>query len=634
MPFKKIQLRPGIVRDVTNFSNEGGWYDCDNVRFRMGMPESIGGWIELLNGGSTTNALETTYGVCRCLHQWTTLAGQQFTAIGTDKKLLLLNQTTVSNITPVGPPITLLPNPLKMIQAPGVGPPTSNSLRVEHIGHGRVTGDSVIISGATAVGGFSAVDINKEFQIEVIDADSYRISMATSVPFISTSGGGSAVVATYEIPIGSASNTFVSGGWGVGTWGQGTWGTPRSGLESGIRIWSIDNFGEDLVAAIIGGKIYYWDASVGVGARAVELSSIAGSNQCPTINSAGIAVSEGDRHLLVFGANEVGSAAADPLLIRWGNQESLVEWEPRRDTTAGGLRVSAGSRIIAQTRGRQETVIWTDIGINALTFVGPPYTFGLNTTAQNVSIVGPNAVIEARNQLYWMDLNAFRFYNGSVNSLPCTVQSYVFDDFNWFQRAKVCAGHNSRFNEVWWWYPSADSIENNRYVAYNYVDNYWIIGSMSRTAWLDSSFSGYPIAWGTEINQYRLFQHETGVNRILRTLSGNLQVYSLASHVEGSDLTLLDGESFAFISRIAPDFSKTGASTNGPVVFEIKQRNFPQNTSAAGFSGALVSTSNPKELFVRVRTRQFALRVSSNTIDLGWRLGTTRFDIREDGRKQ
>jgi len=507
MPFKKIQLRPGIVRDVTNFSNEGGWYDCDNVRFRMGMPESIGGWIELLDGGDSVSLPSVGYGVCRCLHQWTTLAGQQFTAIGTDKKLLLLNQTTVSNITPVEPPIALAANPFTMNQNPGGPPFFSSSLRVQHVGHGRVTGDSVIFSGASSFGGFSAADINKEFQITVVNANSYDITMSSTVSYTAGSGGGSSVVATYEIPIGSSSNAFVSGGWGVGTWGQGTWGTPRSGLESGIRVWSIDNFGEDLVAAIIGGKIYYWDASAGVGSRAVELSSIAGSNQCPTINSAGIAVSEGDRHLLVFGSNEFGSATADPLLIRWGNQESLVEWEPRRDTTAGGLRVSAGSRIIAQTRGRQETVIWTDIGINALTFVGPPYTFGLNTTAQSVSIVGPNAVIEARNQLYWMDLNAFRFYNGSVNSLPCTVQSYVFDDFNWFQRAKVCAGHNSRFNEVWWWYPSADSIENNRYVAYNYVDNYWIIGSMSRTAWLDSSFSGYPIAWGTEMDRYRLFQH-------------------------------------------------------------------------------------------------------------------------------
>ena len=636
MPLKKIQLRPGITRDVTNFTNEGGWYDCDKVRFRMGMPESIGGWIEQLDGGSVFNQLDSPYGACRCLHDWTTLSGQQFTAIGTNKKLLLLNQTTLSNITPVGPPIALTSNPFKMIVAPGTGgPPQCNSLEVDHIAHGRSTGDSVIFSGSTSFGGFSAADINKEFMIEVIDDDRYRVYLSVTVPLIGGGGGGSAVVATYEIPIGPVSNSFLSGGYGVGTYGTGTYGTPRSGFESGIRIWSIDNFGEDLVAAIIGGKIYYWDASAGVGQRAVELSSLSGSNQCPTINSAGIAVSEGDRHLQVFGANPQGSSAADPLLIRWSNQEDLLEWEPRRDTTAGFLRVSAGSRMLAHSRGRQETVVWTDIGMNALTFTGPPYTFGLNTIASNVSIVGPNAAIEARNQIYWMDLNAFRFYNGSVNSLPCTVQSYVFDDFNWFQRQKVCAGHNSRFNEVWWWYPSASSIENNRYVAYNYVDNYWIVGEMSRTAWLDSSFSGYPIAWGVEgsIGRYRLLQHEIGVNAVLKTLIGTIQAYPISSYIEGADLTLLEGDQFAFISRIAPDFTKTGTSANGAVVFEIKQRNFPQNSLTTGFSGALVSTSNPKELFVRVRARQFALRVSSNTVDMGWRLGTTRFDIRDDGRK-
>lgn len=624
MPLKKIQLRPGITRDVTNFTNEGGWYDCDKVRFRMGMPESIGGWRSILNGELPfTNSTWT--GTARCLHQWTTLSGAQYTAIGTHKRLLIYDNWNLSDITPIASTVSLPNNPFTPV--PGI---ISRTLTVNAPSHGASVGDFVIISGSTDVGPFLASFVNTQHEItEIVNANSYKIAttFVASNPS-ATPAGGASVVAQYLIPIGRDINVFDSGGYGVGTYGTGTYGTPRTGLESGIRIWSIDNFGEDLVAAIIGGKIYYWDASAGVGQRAVELSSLSGSNQCPTINSAGIAVSEGDRHLQVFGANPQGSAAADPLLIRWSNQEDLLEWEPRRDTTAGFLRVSAGSRMLAHSRGRQETVVWTDIGMNALTFTGPPYTFGLNTIASNVSIVGPNAAIEARNQIYWMDLNAFRFYNGSVNSLPCTVQSYVFDDFNWFQRQKVCAGHNSRFNEVWWWYPSASSIENNRYVAYNYVDNYWIIGAMVRTAWLDSSFTGFPIAWGYENFANFLFEHETGVNAVIGPVS-----YPLSSYIEGADLTLLEGDQFAFISRIAPDFTKTGTSANGAVVFEIKQRNFPQNSLTTGFSGALVSTSNPKELFVRVRARQFALRVSSNTVDMGWRLGTTRFDIRDDGRK-
>ena len=620
MPLKKIQLRPGIIRDVTNFTNEGGWYDCDKVRFRMGMPESIGGWRDMANSSSTPFSA-SSFGVARALHQWSTLNGTQYTAIGTHKKLWLYNNITLFDITPIRATVTLGSNPFTTISVPN-----SNQLTVTHNGHGASAGDYVTFSGSTDVGSYLASFINVEHEItSVINANSYRITLGMSVnnpPVVS--GGGASVVAAYQIAIGPANASPLDGGWGMPPWGFGTWGGVSTGLSVQPRIWSIDNFGEDLVAAIIGGKIYYWDSSAGTGTRAVELSSVSGSNQCPTINSAGIAVSEGDRHLQVFGANPQGSSAADPLLIRWSNQEDLLEWEPRRDTTAGFLRVSAGSKILAHSRGRQETVIWTDIGKNTLTFTGPPYTFGLNTIASNVSIVGPNAATEARNQIYWMDLNAFRFYNGSVNTLPCTVQSYVFDDFNWLQREKVCAGHNSRFNEIWWWYPSASSEENNRYVAYNYVDDYWVIGAMSRTVWLDPSFSGYPIAFGADNGSYSLYEHETGTNAASVALS---------SYIEGSDLTLLEGDQFAFISRIAPDFARTGSNTTGQLTFEIKQRDFPQNDSTSGFSGALVSTSNPKELFVRVRTRQFALRVSSNTLNLGWRLGTTRFDIRDDGRK-
>jgi len=307
-------------------------------------------------------------------------------------------------------------------------------------------------------------------------------------------------------------------------------------------------------------------------------------------------------------------------LVRWSDQEDLLEWEPRRDTTAGGQRVSSGSQIIGWAQGRQETLIYTDIGINSMTFVGPPYTFGIIATAQNTSLISPNCIAEARNQQYWMDLNAFRFYNGSVNSLPCTVQAYVFDDFNFDQRYKVVAGNNARFNEIWWFYPSSSSIENDRYVTYNYVDNLWSIGTMVRTAWLDPSFSGFPIAAGLEY----LYTHETGYNA---------DGAALSAYVEGSDLTIADGEQFVFISRIAPDFTKLGTNTSGNIVYQIKSRDFPQSPQGTGFSGSLLAAAYPKELFVRVRTRQFAIRVSANETNLGWRLGTTRFDLQGDGRK-
>lgn len=627
MPLKKIQLRPGINRDVTNFTNEGGWYDCDKVRFRAGMPESIGGWKRLVANSNILGGLgnNSWLGVARNLHQWTTLSGVQYTAIGTNKRLLIWDNINIIDITPIRATASLPNNPFTPVT--GV---TSTDLTVTAPSHGASVGDFVIFSGSTAVGSFPAASINTQLEIiQIVNANSYVVRTgftASSPP--ATPGGGAAVVAQYLISIGPENAYPLELGWGMPPFGFGGDGGVATGLATQPRIWSMDNFGEDLVAAIIGDKIYYWDSSAGTGARAVELSSLAGSSQCPTINSAGIAVSEGDRHLQVFGANANGSAAVDPLLIRWSSQEDLLDWEERRDNTAGSLRISAGSRILAHSRGRQESVIWTDIGMNTLTFIGPPYTFGINSIASNVSIVGPNAAVEARNQIYWMDLNAFRFYNGSVNTVPCTVQSYVFDDFNWLQRQKVVAGHNSRFNEVWWWYPSASAAENNRYVAYNYIDNYWVIGAMSRTAWLDASFTGYPIAWGIENSSNLLLEHETGVNYI-----DGATTYPISSYIEGSDLTLLEGESFAFISRIAPDFTRTGSSTTGQITYEIKERNFPQNSTSSGFSGALVSTSDPKELFVRVRTRQFALRVSSDVLNMGWRLGTTRFDIRDDGRK-
>lgn len=627
MPLKKIQLRPGINRDVTNFTNEGGWYDCDKVRFRAGMPESIGGWKRLVDHSNILSGLgnNSWLGVARNLHQWTTLSGIQYTAIGTNKRLMIWDNINIIDITPIRATASLPNNPFTPVT--GV---TSTDLTVTAPSHGAAVGDFVIFSGSTAVGSFPAASINTQLEIiQIVNANSYvvRTSFTASSP-PATPGGGAAVVAQYLISIGPENASPLELGWGMPPFGFGGYGGVATGSSTQPRIWSMDNFGEDLVAAIIGDKIYYWDSSAGTGNRAVELSSLAGSSQCPTINSAGIAVSEGDRHLQVFGANANGSATADPLLIRWSSQEDLLDWEERRDNTAGSLRISAGSRILAHSRGRQESVIWTDIGMNTLTFIGPPYTFGINSIASNVSIVGPNAAVEARNQIYWMDLNAFRFYNGSVNTVPCTVQSYVFDDFNWLQREKVVAGHNSRFNEVWWWYPSASAAENNRYVAYNYIDSYWVIGVMSRTAWLDASFTGYPIAWGIENSSNLLLEHETGVNYI-----DGATTYPISSYIEGSDLTLLEGESFAFISRIAPDFTRTGSSTTGQITYEIKERNFPQNSTSSGFSGALVSTSDPKELFVRVRTRQFALRVSSDVLNMGWRLGTTRFDIRDDGRK-
>lgn len=611
MPLQSLKLRPGIVTDITDFSNSGGWSDADKMRFRMGQPETIGGWQK--------RSENPFLGQCRTLHQWTSLSGINYTALGTNLKLYVEEGGTYHDITPIRRTVTLGANPFTTQSV------SNGKLTVTDASNGAVLNDFVTFSGATAFDNYTTGMLNVEFQIiEIISANTYTVEVAGVVSASAgVAGGGAGVGAAYQINTGPDSQ-IIGTGWGSGTWGRGTWGSSSStGISTGqIRIWSIDNFGEDLVAAVRGGAIYVWDASVGTGTRAVELSSIAGASQAPTV-CLGIIVSEIDRHLIAFAANENGSAAQDSMLVRWSSAEDMLDWEAASTTnTAGEYRISSGSQIVGWTRIRQETVIWTDIGFNTMAFTGPPYVFGFNLMAEGISILGPSAMAEDRNTLFWADVNSFRYYDGSVNTIPCPVQAYVFDNLNATQRYKVFAGSNTKNNEIWWFYPSAGSDEVDRYVVYNYVDNVWFIGGdfdgIERTAWIDVGFAGYPIAAGGGY----LWFHEYGVNADGAAMNW---------FIEGSDLEILEGDQYSFIDRILPDVTFTGSNETPGVTFKILKRNFPQSAFTTGYTSSVGPTT--EEAFVRVRTRQFALRVEGGQQNMGARLGTQRFNIRPDGRK-
>jgi hypothetical protein len=622
MPLIKIQPRQGIVRDLTNYSNEGGWYDSDKVRFRLGFPEQIGGWIKYATG--------YFLGTCRSLHQWFTLALETYIGIGTNLKFYIEKGGTYYDITPIRRTVTLGTDPFETV---AIG---SKYLIVNDPGHGAGIGDFVTFSGATTFDTeFTAALLNQEFQVdEVINSSEYQILVSDAAGGASAAGifgGGAAVVAAYQISVGL--DTQVTGtGWGAGPWGRGGWGSAYSaGIPSQqIRLWSQDNYGEDLIINVRGGGIYYWATSIPSpeNTRAVELSSITGANQCPTVANK-VMISDIDRHVIAIGADPLFGGAQDPLLIRWSSQEDYLDWEPRTDNTAGDFRISSGSEIIGAHETQQQIVVWTDVSTHVMAYTGPPYTFSVNQVSDSASIISPNASVDARSIVFWMDVNNFYQYSGSIQVLPCPVRDYVFKDINLGQRYKVFAGVNSLYNEVFWFYPSADSDDVNRYVIYNYEEQVWSIGTMNRTAWMDNAYGVYPIASdrieNPENSLYTagyLYQHEVGYND-----DGS----PMESFVESSDIDIDDGENFAFISRIIPDVMFRGTSSTPSIDISLKYRNYPMEAFRNGPTVTVADGDTQKG--VRMRGRQMTFRVSSDGSEVGWRLGSNRFQIQPDGQK-
>ena len=628
MPLQKFIFNPGINKEGTDYTAEGGWFDGNLVRFRKGLPEKIGGWQKYI---------QTSYeGTGRKLHGWVDLDGTKLLGLGTRFKLYIQEGTSYNDITPIR-------------STTGAGDVTfaatngSSTITVTDTAHGANEGDFVTFSDAASLGGnVVAAVLNQEYQIASVPSTSTFTITAkdTSGAEVTanssdTGNGGSSTVGTYQIT--SGLDVFVDGtGWGVGAWSSGSWGSTSALTDANqLRLWSMDNFGEDLISNPRAGSIYYWDKTDGLSTRAVALSGISGANLVPT-KGLQVIVSDIDRHVLVLGADPINAAGTartgsiDPLLIAFSDQENATEFEPKSTNTAGSLRCSAGSEIIGGLRARQETLIWTDVALYSLQFIGPPLTFGLNLINEGVSLIGPNGAVNTPAGVFWMDKKGFYSYGGNVTTLPCSVKSYVFDDFNEGQAFQVFAFLNKQFNEVGWFYCSAASTSIDRFVAYNYEEQTWNIGQLSRTAWLDEGIVAFPRAAGKSNSSHFLFQHETGHDDDGSPMTNVF--------IESADFDIGDGEEFQFIRRCIPDIKFTGSGENQTINVVVKARNFPGSDLTTDQTTAI--TSSTTKVDTRARGRQAVVRfesdddaVTDSQLGVGFRVGGPRLDIQPNGRR-
>ena len=713
MPLTKLQFRPGINREVTSYSNEGGWRDCDKIRFRFGYPEKIGGWQKFTE--------ETYDGSVRALHNWIALDGSDFLGLGSHLKYYIEEGQTLNNITPIRS--TTSAGDVTFAATNG-----SATITVTDVGHGAFQFDFVTFSGAASLGGvITAAVLNQEYQVSrVVDANTYEITSAVAANSSDSGNGGSSTVGTYQINVGL--DTAVGGtGWGAGlyygvtngalqttvneggtlTAGDTTitvasttgivasdvvligtelilvggvssndltsctrghsgttaashadgsvvrlalgnadsaddfsgWGDAASGgltTTTQIRLWSHDNFGEDLLINPRDDEIYYWDRTNNVTTRAVKLNTITGTKRSVPTKAKQVLVSDRDRHVIAFGSDGLNSSSSatdgdgvqDPLLIRFSDQENPTEWFPTATNTAGDLRLGAGSTFVQAVETKREILVWTDTALTSMRFIGPPFTFGLQQLSSNTTIMSPNAAVATEDFVFWMGIDTFYVYAGQTQTLPCTVKDKVFLDFNLTQKDKVIAGVNSEFSEVTWFYPSASSSDNDKYVTYNYGEKVWYFGTLSRTAWLDRGTRNFPIATGSNL----IYNHEIGYDD-----DGS----SMDSFIESASIDIGDGDRFSYLRKVIPDLTFDGSTNlaSPQATFTVKARNNPGadfNNTQAGTSTRTQSTpveTYTEQLDLRVRGRSFALRVESNALGSKWKLGSPRVDIRQDGRR-
>jgi len=714
MPLKKLLLKPGVNRENTRYTSEGGWYESDNIRFRQGTPEKLGGWTRI----SPASYL----GLARSLLNWITLTSQNLVGVGTHLKFYIENGGGYNDITPlrattsagdvtfsavsstldgaINASITTItladtsgfPAAGKIIIESEVidysaitsntltgctrgasslvsGTSTSTtaathsdttavgcfSVTIADSSHGASTGDFVTYSGAASLGGnIIASMLNQEYQIEnVIDANNYvivaksfsteSITSAIYTNIASTSSdsgnGGGSVVGAYQINSGASSaNPLV--GWGAAGWGAGAWGQGEADTEA-LRVWSQQNFGEDLIFAHRNGAIFYWDASDAGGnlnTRAVGLTTLSGASNVPTVTN-NLLVSDINRFVFCFGTNPLGSSAKDPMLIRWSDQEDATNWTPAATNQAGSLRLSRGTEIVAAQQSRQEVLVWTDSSVYSLQYVGAGSgVWSATLVGEQTSIGSQNSVAYANGVSYWMGKDKFYKYDGRVQTLRCDLRKYIFTDFNDLQYVQVFGGSNEAFHEVWWFYCSGSSSSIDRYVIYNYREDIWYYGNMARTAWLDSGLRSFPLA--ATYNSV-LVDHENGIDD-----NETGTPAAISAFITSAQFDLEDGHQFALVSRMIPDVSFEGSTGDSPT---INMTLFPLNSSGSGRNttasesgvnaGTVVrSASSPVDVYTeqihtRVRGRQMSLKVDSGTTGVQWQLGSPRLDMRADGRR-
>jgi len=697
MPLQKLQFKPGINREGTNYSNEGGWYDCDKIRFRSGNPEKIGGW--------TQQNPAQYLGVARALWAWVDLAGNNFIGVGTNLKYYI-QSGSYYDVTPIVTTNTLVNKCATAFSTLNGGitatattltltstasfPSTGGIIRIDsedisyvgvsgatltglirglnsttaavhntaaNVGGYTVTitdvsynpfaGDYLTITGGTPFGG---ITLSGEYIVTgVPSASTYTITAATFATSQVSATGGTIVVA-YQLPVGTNIAVFGTG-WGTGTWGRGSWGSGFSSvLSSQLRLWSNDNYGQNLLIAPRTGAIYYWLASSGLGTRAQPLDTLATAagrdgtfvpNNVYQVLSAPI-----QQFVICMGSNPYQVATPNttfnPLLVRWSDQADEYQWVPAVTNQSGEFALSNGSEIIGARTTRQEILIWTDTALYSMQYLGAPYVWGFQILMDNLSIMSPNAMITVNNVTYWMGRDKFYMYTGRVETLPCTIRQYIFQDVNIDQNYQIFAASNEGYNEVWWFYVSNDTVGGtvvDKYVIYNYLDQVWYFGSMARTAWLDTSLQLYPLA--ADYNS-RLLYHESGVNDNSTTAT-----LPITAYIQSSDFDIGDGHNFGFVWRILPDLNFNGSNVSSPSVTMTVLPRVNSGTAYGAADSPKVQSSNvysntqnfyniqefTGQVYTRIRGRQMAFKIESNTVGVAWQLGAPRIDIRPDGRR-
>ena len=617
MAYFRLALAPGIDKQNTEYGAEGGWTDCDNVRFRYGLPEKIGGWEEFTE--TTSNYL---VGRPSDIFTWTSLTGTPYVMVGTHKKLYVNRGNVWYDVTPIR--ATTAAGDVTFAASNG-----SAVITVTDTSHGALQGDFVTFSGAVSLGGnITAAILNSEYEItEILTANTYTITAPVNANGSDTGNGGGSIVGEYQINTGS-DISFFDFGWGTGTWGTSAWGTPDTGISLSGRVWQFDNFGEDLICQLQNGETFRWDLSAGVSSRAFQVTN------APTKSKFAL-VSTPDRHLVLFGTETTigDSLTQDPMFVRFSHQEDINTFVESATNTAGGQRLTDGNEIVTAIRSRGQILIITDTSLHGMQYIGPPYTFGFNQLGANCGCSGAHAAIDVNGVAFWMGIEAFYVFDGTVKKLPSTVQDYVYEDINLVQKNKIYAGLNSQFNEVTWYYCSKSSDYLDRCVTYNYVENTWAIGTLSRTAWRDYGAYDNPLAtdydptgtentistiYGLTAGRSQVYQHEKGINADGQPLS---------AFITSGYFDIGDGDNMMLMRKFIPDFK----DQQGDLTVNLFLRSYPQASATNSSLDPYTISPTTEKVDTRARGRQIALKITSDELNTDWRYGTLRVDIQPDG---
>jgi hypothetical protein len=616
MALLRLFLKPGVDKQNTEYGAEGGWVDCDYVRFRYGLPEKVGGWTQF--GNTVVNFV----GSASDIFTWNGLDGVPYAALGTNRKVYAFYGGAWADITPIRATGTVTFDTVN----------ASTTVTVNDVAHGAVQGDFVTFSGTTGnPGGIPNADLNNEFEIQlVVSPDEYTIVSPTQATSTATAAGTSN--ASYQINVGG-DKSYVDFGWGTGTWGLSTWGTPRpasTSLSLLAQCWQFDNYGQNLILQLVDGGIYEWDPTTGLSTRA---TAIAGA---PTKSKFAL-VSTPDRHLVCFGTEDTlgDPTSQDPMYVRFSSQENINDFVATATNTAGGQRLTDGNEIISALRSRGQILIWTDTSVHGQQFLGPPYTFGFQQLGANCGIISPHAAADVNGVAYWMSKDAFFVFDGTVKKIACTVQDYVFEDLNIVQATSVNVGINTQFNEVTWFYPSLSSDYVNRFVTYNYLENVWSIGTMDRTAWTDIGTFEKPLA-----SKYMPLDTEATISTIYGLTPGRSHLYNqedgvdangeaLPAYIYSGYFDIGDGDQVLFMKRFIPDFKRQV----GNLTVRLLLRLYPQTTATPSSLDPYTITPTTDKVDTRARGRQIQLRIESDELNGWWRFGTMRVDIQPDGTR-